>query len=367
MTLTNYWWLLIWLLLAGGLLSIAVPRKPVRVLGKIEYRWGWLPALIVACPYAIWATNRGNIGDTYAYRMVFHNIPTIGSDLIAYLSTNNKDRGFTILLSLIKSVIGSNETLFFFLIAVFQMFCIVYFFRKYSTNFFLCMFMFIISTDYLSWMFNGMRQFIAVCAILLSFGLVLRKKYIPAILVILLASTIHASALMMMPLIFVIQGRAWNWKTLLMLACVCAAILLIEPFAAFLNSILAETQYSDLVTNDIWENDDGTNILRALFYSVPAVLALIGKRQVNQENSPVVNLCVNCSVCTAALYFLSVFSSGIYIGRLPIYTTLQGYAVVPWLVDHVFTRQSSKIVTGGLMAGFLAFFYYQMHFAWNLL
>ena len=34
MTLTNYWWLLIWLALAGGLLAVAVPKKPVQVLGK---------------------------------------------------------------------------------------------------------------------------------------------------------------------------------------------------------------------------------------------------------------------------------------------------------------------------------------------
>lgn len=367
MTLTNYWWLLIWLVLAGRFLAVTVPQKPVQVLGKTEYRWSWGAALVLACPYVIWAANRGNIGDTYAYLRGFHNIPTVGNELVVYLSTNDKDRGFTILVSLMKSIIGNNETLFLFLIAAFQMFCIVYFFRKYSTDFLLCMFMFVISTDYLSWMFNGIRQFIAVCIILLSFGLVLKRRYVFAVLVILLASTIHGSALMMIPLIFIVQGRAWNRKTLLMLACVCAAILLIGSFTAFLDSILAGTQYSDLATNDIWKNDDGTNILRALFYSIPSVLSLIGKKQVDKRNSPIVNLCVNCSVCTTALYFLSVFSSGIYIGRLPIYTTLQGYVAVPWLIDHMFTKQYVKIVIGVLICGYLVFFYYQMHFVWNML
>ena len=87
----------------------------------------------------------------------------------------------------------------------------------------------------------------------------------------------------------------------------------------------------------------------------------------DRERSPIINLCVNCGICTAALYLLSVFSSGIYIGRLPIYTTLQGYVAVPWLIDHMFTKQSAKIVTGGLICGYLAFFYYQMHVAWNIL
>lgn len=185
MTLTNYWWLLIWLVLAGGLLAIAVPKKPVQILGKTEYRWSWGAALILAFPYVIWAGNRIGFGDTEVYRSTFKIIPALGDGLITYLSEHEKDQGYVVLASVIKTLIGSNDKPFFFFIAVFQMFCIIYFFRKYSTSFLLSVFMFVISTDYLSWMFNGMRQFIAVCMILLCFGLLLRKKYVLTILVIL--------------------------------------------------------------------------------------------------------------------------------------------------------------------------------------
>lgn len=64
MTLTNYWWLLIWLFVAGGVLTATMPKQPVQILGKTEYRWGWLPAIILTCPYAIWAMNRSNFGDS---------------------------------------------------------------------------------------------------------------------------------------------------------------------------------------------------------------------------------------------------------------------------------------------------------------
>ena len=112
MTLKNYWWLLIWLVLAGGLLTATVPQKPVQVLGKTGYRWRWGAALILACPYVIWAANRGNVGDTYAYRLSFRSIPAIGNGLAAYLSASTKDRGYTVLVSVIKSIFGSNETLY---------------------------------------------------------------------------------------------------------------------------------------------------------------------------------------------------------------------------------------------------------------
>ena len=367
MALTNYWWLLIWLIVAGGFLMVAMPKQPVKILGKTEYRWGWVPAIILASPYVIWAMNRSNFGDTEMYRKTFLEVPDAILQIPIYLSEHTKDKGFSVVMITFKSVIGNHDKLFFLFIAGFQMFCIVYFFRKYSKSFLLCMFMFVASTDYLSWMFNGMRQFIAVCIIILGFDFVLKKKYIPAVGIILLAATIHGSALLMIPIIFVIQGKAWNKRTLLMLAAILFAIAFIGQFTDVLDSMLAETQYSDMITNEIWTNDDGTNMFRVLFYSVPAILSLVGKRYVDAEDSPLINMCVNCAACTSFLYLLAAFSSGIYIGRLPIYTTLQGYVAVPWLIDHMFTADSARFVKMGLMGGVLLFFYYQMHVAWGVL
>lgn len=367
MTLTNYWWLLIWIAVAGGILTWVFPQKQIKVLGKVEYRWNWLAALILASPYAIWSMNRSNFGDTEVYRTTFLNAPAVISQIPMYLAEHTKDKGFSVLMILIKSVVGNSDKLFFLIIAVFQIFCVVYFFRKFSTSFLLCMFMFVASTDYLSWMFNGMRQFIAVCITLLCFGLALKKKYIFAVCLILIAATIHGSALLMLPILFVVQGKAWNKRTILMMAGVGVAILFMNQFTTILDTMLAETQYSDLMTNEIWTNDNGTNIFRMLFYSIPAILSLIGKRFVDEENSAVINMCVNCSICTALMYLLSVFSSGIYIGRLPIYTTLQGYVAVPWLIDHMFTKESARLVKMVLICGFLAFFYYQMHLTWGII
>ena len=367
MTLTNYWWLLIWLVVIGGVLAIVAPKSTVQVLGKTEYRWSWPAVILLACPYAVWCMNRSNFGDTEVYRTTFLNAPAVISQIPMYLAEHTKDKGFSVLMILIKSVVGNSDQLFFLIIAVFQIFCVVYFFRKFSTSFLLCMFMFVASTDYLSWMFNGMRQFIAVCITLLCFGLALKKKYIFAVCLILIAATIHGSALLMLPILFVVQGKAWNKRTILMMAGVGVAILFMNQFTTILDTMLAETQYSDLMTNEIWTNDNGTNIFRMLFYSIPAILSLIGKRFVDEENSAVINMCVNCSICTALMYLLSVFSSGIYIGRLPIYTTLQGYVAVPWLIDHMFTKESARLVKMVLICGFLAFFYYQMHLTWGII
>ena len=367
MRLTNYWWLLIWLFCAGGFLYWYFPRQKVLVNGKYEERWTWLPAIILAAPYVVWAAYRTVFGDTEVYRETFLALPDKISKIIPYISEYTKDKGFSVLSILMKSMIGNKDIDFFLLIAVFQMLCIVYVYKQYSSNYWLSFFLFIISTDYMSWMHNGMRQFIAVTMILAAFKLLVEKKYVPLIIVILLASTIHGTALMMLPIVFIVQGRAWNTKTILFILAVVLMVELVDQFTPILTNVLADTQYSDLTANEIWTGDDGTNLLRVLVYSVPALLSLWGKRYIDVAKNPMINICVNCSIVTMALYLLSAVTSGIYIGRLPIYTTLQGYMAVPWLIDNMFEEKSARMIIIVMMGAYLLFFFYQMHMSWGLL
>ena len=57
-----------------------------------------------------------------------------------------------------------------------------------------------------------------------GFPLLLKRKYIPLIAIILLGATFHASALLMIPIIFIVQGKAWNKKSVL---CILGCILIL--------------------------------------------------------------------------------------------------------------------------------------------
>lgn len=367
MTLTNYWLLLGWIFIAGVGLSLLFPRENVIVCGKKERRWNTVPALILVIPYILWAGFRTNFGDSLAYKKMFNDVPSSLKQIGEYFAHNSKDQGFSVLMVFLKSIFGNSTLVFFMIIAIFQMLCLALTYRKYSCNYWISIFLFIASTDYLSWMHNGIRQFVAATAIFACFGMMVKKKYIPLICIILLMATIHGSALMMIPIVFIIQGKAWNKKTFLFILGVIVAILFIDRLTPILNDVLVDTQYNDLVTNDLWATDDGTNILRVLVYSMPAILSLIGRKYVRETDDPVINLSVNCSIITAAIYALSAVSSGIYIGRLPIYTSLMSYIAMPWLIENIFTKDSAKIVNLFLICGYLAFFYFQMHFTWALL
>ena len=355
---------LIWLFVAGGILMYTFPEKQERLLGRTVRRWDYLPAIILVLPLTLWAGFRGDVADTYLYRKLFMeesrglmNIPEI-------LLSDGKDKGFTALTIILKYFIGNSDKLYFTIIAVFQMACMCYVFRKYSSDFWISVFLFVASTDYASWMFNGMRQFIAVCLIFSCFDWIVQKKYVRVILVILLASLIHGSALLMIPIIFVVQGKPWNMRTILMLIGTAVVVLFIDRFTPILSTMLEDTQYDGVMENEIWVVDDGTNVIRVLVYSVPAIISLFGRKYLDQANNTAVNICVNCSIVTTALYAVSTVTSGVYIGRLPIYTSLMGYISLPWLINHMFNRESSRLVKIVMIMLYMAFYYYQTFITW---
>lgn len=60
MTLTNYWWLLIWMFTGTAFFAVFMPKREEIVLGKREMRWTPLAAVLAVLPYIIWAGFRGD-------------------------------------------------------------------------------------------------------------------------------------------------------------------------------------------------------------------------------------------------------------------------------------------------------------------
>lgn len=369
MTLTNYWWLLIWMFTGGSLLAVLVPRRRELVCGEMEERWDTIPAVILVVPYIIWAGFRTDAsGDTMAYRIAFRNAPAQLGQLAEYLATITKDKGFSILTVFLKCIIGNSDVLFFLIIASIQLLCIVYVCRKYSCNYWLSIFLFVVSTDYISWMHNGMRQFLAITIVFAATELLIKKKYVPLILIILLASTIHASMLFMIPVVFIVQGRAWNKKSVLCIIACIVALFFIDQFTDILDTALSTTQYSGMVSD--WEEwgDDGTNPIRVLVYSIPMLLSIVGYKQIKASNDPLIHITTNFSILAFGTALLSMSTSGIFIGRMIQPTFVYAILILlPWELKNIFTEDSSKLMQVFTVIGYIAFFYYQMHITWGLL
>lgn len=362
---TSYWYPLIWVLI-GGILFDCFPKVTLLVNGRYHRRWYWISAFFVVLPLILWSGFRHSFVDTYAYIRSFNTTSSNLADIPALIAEDSKDVGFYSLIIVLKAMGVKTYTVFFMILAIIQMLCIVHFFRKYSPNFWISIFLFVASTDYLSWMHNTIRQFTAVCILLVAFDLLVERRYCLFSIIVLLCSTIHGSALMMFPLAYVMRGTALNRKTLLAIAATVVLIPFLDQLMPFLSDMLSDTQYNDVTTNDIWVNDDGTNPVRVLVYSVPALVAFFGWKYIRTSDDPAMNMCVNASVITMALYLISAFTSGIYIGRLPIYTTLHGYVALPWMFKQIFEKNSISLMNVLMLTFYVLFYYYQISITWGL-
>ena len=95
------------------IVAIATPLVGQRIVfnsyGSTEYRYGWVPVLIIAIPMIYFAGTRTetllNFGDTIAYLSGFNYAPTSLTTLINSFTDESKDIGFSIFTTVIKSVI----------------------------------------------------------------------------------------------------------------------------------------------------------------------------------------------------------------------------------------------------------------------
>lgn len=361
---STYWFLLIWLF-GMGLVLHKAPKRVIMVNGRPKECWFWFFAILFTAPLVLWATYRNGFGDTLSYALIFQRSPDTFAGLKEYIQSRSVDTGFYFLITVIKLLGVENFTTFFLLLAALQVWCMVYTMRKYSANFWISIFLFVASTDYMSWMYNGVRQFLAVCVTFAAFDLMVRRKYVQTVCVILLASTIHGTALLMLPFMLLMQGDALNRKTMIAIVFTVLCVPFVDELMPFMESTLDGTQYGDIMSNNVWANDDGTNGLRVLVYSVPALIALFGRRYLIRSNNREMNLCVNATVITMIVYLASAVTSGIYIGRIPIYTTLYGYMALPWIIDQIFEKYTVRLVNIMMIACYTAFFVFQMH-QWGL-
>lgn len=326
--------------------------------GEKLYRWRFIYALILFLPVIYLAAFTTPRSDTGLYLKIYREIPLEWSGIAEKLSSDQSGKGFVVFQWLIKRIFGDNISIFRLLLALLHSIPVLYVFRKYSENFVLTTFLFLITGNHIGWMMNGLRQFLAVSVVMAATPLILKKKYIPLFFIIVLAMTIHSSAMIMLPIVFVVQGKPWNEKTLFFIAASLIMMWAFSKYTGLLDRMLVDTEYAGHIESAAKMGDDGTNPIRVLVNSVPMILSLVGKRQINQENDAVVNLCVNMSIVTVGIYLVSMVTSGIMIGRLPAYTSLYSCILLPKIIRTIFNEKSARMVIVLMMGLYIMYYLY---------
>ena len=358
-----YWFMLGWVIMFGILSQVTAKRVCVgqNLDGDMyESRANLFMAFITFAVIIFFAGARSNVADTSAYIKMFKDYPLFQNAHDVIFAEGVREPGFRLFSILIKTFISDNYTVWLSIIAVISGICIMIPLYKYSCNFGVSVFLFMTSCQFF-WMFNGMRQFLVAAIIFSCTGLILKNKTLLYIIIVCILSTVHQSALLLIPMYFIAQGEPWNKRTLLFIGCIVLAMLFTTKFTNLLTDVVEQTDYAGSV-NEFKNTDDGTNPIRILVESIPIILAFIYRDKIRDKLTPIIKLSINMSLIASGLYIISkIASSGILLGRLPIYFSMYNLILLPWLLKNIFEKREKDLVYYIMVICYLMYFYYQIN------
>ncbi len=358
-----YWFMIFWVV-AWSFLAYMYSKRVYVNVNRYENRITIAWAFIIFSVLILFIGLRSGVADTPTYIDIFNSYPTDYLGISESLKNGDRDQGFKLISIFIKVFISEDFHVWLFILATISSIATMIPLAKYSCDFRISIFMFMTSCNF-TWLLNGMRQYLVVSILFACTILILKNKTILYILIVILLSTIHGTALIVIPIYFIVRGEAWNKGMYLFFIFIVLAIIFKNQFVEVMNFILKDTSYGEGIRS-LSQTDDGANIIRIIVEATPTIIAFIYRKKIKDIVTPIINLSINMSVVATGFFIISkIAKSGIMLGRLPIYFSLYNLILLPWLIHNVFYKKERRIVLYLFTVFYLIFFYYQMNIAWG--
>lgn len=354
-----------WLTLAITFLLCTFARAysgKVKINNTIQYKPNKMLS-ILACGILIAVSGLRNtegymaIGDTSTYSRVFKSLPNnIGQYLSKYKLEN--DWGFSFLQVIIKMFITQNVQVYFIIcsfITITLIFVVLY---KYCGMLEIGVFTFIAAGNYCVSM-NGVRQYLVSAILFFSFPLIYKRKwklYFPIVLVV---STMHNSALIFIPLYFIINKPAWGIVTKLILWGGVGAYLTYPITGKLILFLLGNSGYASTYSESLSSASigGGANFTRVLLYSIPVVLAYLTRNRIRSKEK-YYDIVVNFSALN--LIFMLLANTYWIYARYCIYFSLYMILLFCWCLKYSFDNKNKKIAYWYYIFLFCIYYWYEI-------
>jgi transmembrane protein EpsG len=287
---------------------------------------------------------RNNIGDTFFY---MHLYETKNFDWDFVLS--QKDIGFGILQMLLQQF-SDDPQILIFITAFITNILIVLVLYKYSRLFELSLYVYITSGMYIVSM-NGIRQFLAAAILFTATKYLLEGNWKRYSLIILFASTFHQSALIFIPIYYIVRRKAWTGVTFMLLLMAIIFTVGFNQFSQVLYSAIEDSHYSEYQNF----NEGGANILRVVVYAMPVILAYFGREKL-RILFPNSDYIVNMSLL--AVVFIIIATQNWIFARFTIYFGLYQLILISWIIKS-FTDKNQRFIYYAVLVCYFIYFFYE--------
>ena len=301
-------------------------------------------AFLVITTLVIVSGLRNNIGDTYFYMHSFEVNNFTWEDI-----DFSGDFGFDILQMYLQKI-SSDPQILVFTTALITNFIIIFVLYDFSRMFELSVYTYITSGMFTTSM-NGIRQYLAAALVFLATKYLLKGNFTKYALTILLASTIHKSALVLLPIYFIVRREAWTKVTFSLLAVSIFIVLGFNMFSDLLFSALEDTQYGHYSEF----HEGGASILRVIVNAAPVIIAFLGRDKL-REIWPKSDVIVNMAIIS--IVFMVVSSQNWIFARFNIYFGLYNLILISWIVK-LFKNSTQKLVYYGIIIFYFLYYVYE--------
>ena len=317
----------------------------VRLSSEKNKKAGILFLSLIISIFTLVSGLREGIGDTGMYK---HLYGLIGPK---YDANGGYEPGFILLLRILKYISTDPQFMLIVTSIIINVSNIVTIYKYTKDAYFeIGIFMYITSGYYIVTM-NGIRQSLAAAIIFYATTLIVKGKFKTYCIVILLMSTIHTSALIMIPIYFIVRKPAWEKTTNIIYGLSILGLFLYEPLMNMVMKIFSDSRYSEYVNFD----EGGANIIRIAVFIVPVILAYL-KRDVIKENWKYGDIFVNINIICLIVMLFSAYNW--IFARFTVYFQLYSFVLLPYIIKNCFKGKERRLIYFGLLVCYFMFFYY---------
>lgn len=295
---------------------------------------------------------RSNIGDTYFYAHDY-----IINDYNWSFVLSKKDIGFGVLQMLLQRI-SENPQIMIFTTAFITNVLIVYILYNYSRMFEISLYVYITSGLFLVSM-NGIRQVLAASIAFTSIKFLIEGSWKRYFLVIFLASLFHLSALVLIPIYFIVRFKAWSKVTIALVLISIVIVVGYSQFSTLLFSALQDTQYENY--KDFHEG--GASIIRVIVNATPLVISFVGRdklRKVFPNSDVVINMAL------FGFIFMLISTQNWIFARISIYFSIYQLILISW-ITKLFKEKNEKFIYYSILICYLIYFYYESVISLNVI
>ena len=331
--------------------------KPDRISGsmihypKTPYVLFWIVVIFIS-------GFRYGFCDTGVYRNLYENI---GTDWAAATDESFaiQDVGFNLLMIFLNRIgLVSQMIIVVTSLITFTIFAIHIY--KYSTDIPYSLILFLLVSYFT--LINGVRQVLAAAVVFSSLPFLRDRKFWPYALLVLLASTFHASAMIMLPLYFVLSGNRMNFGLGLFYCCVGICFIAPGLANAVLGNLLEDSTYREYL-----QVESTMGITRLLVASVPAIISII-YGYVEYRNALNIDGYHSKDRLTDVLINMQLVSFGftalglrmVYFARLSMYLDAGFIILLPRAIKGAFADSSARFMKNASIFLYVVYFVYQV-------